>query len=377
MRGRTRRRAERGSVLLVAIFLAIVMLGYAATLVMTGFAVSTESRSHIESGRAQEAAASGIYHAAAYLNRIWESKLPEVTTQTTVLRGTPSSTRSLRYSFNIQKGDLDGADNDLDGLIDERDEGPVFEIRSVGSVGNATETIRVTARREPVILPSAVYLEDETPNLTLSGSFKLDGDDMGLSGGHTGVEAPGLGTTGDPTNFIANLPHSVVNKITGVGSSPSVGEVDVFDDVKTIIDRALETNPIVLGAYPDGHYGTVDEPKIVVTSSKFDISGTFHGFGLLIILGSEFNMSGGSLKWNGLVIVHSDANHEFTNGSVNILGGLILAGADFRDDDDEDLGSFNVQYSREAMELGTGPLGLGRIRVFNWRTAARGAPVVP
>ena len=88
-------------------------------------------------------------------------------------------------------------------------------------------------------------------------------------------------------------------------------------------------------------------------------------------------MSGGSLKWNGLVIVHSDANHEFTNGSVNILGGLILAGADFRDDDDEDLGSFNVQYSREAMELGTGPLGLGRIRVFNWRTAARGAPVVP
>lgn len=377
MRRDKNRNSERGSVLIVALLLAIVALGYATTLVMTGFAVSTESRYHIEEGRAREAAESGIHHAAAYLNRIWETKLPEVTTYSGVLRGDTDSERAQRYTVDILRGDSDGADNDLDGLIDEEDEAPIFEIRSVGTVGSATKTIRVTARREPVILPSAIYLEDDTPNMTLSGAFKFDGNDVGLSGGKTGFQTPGLGTTGDPTNFIAGLSPAVVNKITGIGSNPSVAQIEVFDETETIIERAMMTNPIVLGAYPDGHYGTVDEPKIVVTSSKFDISGSFHGFGLLIIRGSEFNMSGGSLKWNGLVIVVSDEEHTFDNGSVNILGGLILAGADFRNDDNEDLGAFDVQYSKQAMDLGTGPLGLGRIKIFNWRSAGGSAPVVP
>ena len=300
-------RNERGTALVSALLFAIVVLGLVTTIISSGLSVKQQTRYMLARQGAQQAAESGVHLTLAKLAGPNATAVLDAGAVEGILRGTGE--RAPRYNVTIVPAGADGADNDLDGVIDEADEDDMVEVTSTGRFDGVMRTVRVTllARYRQAEYPSAAYIADPLADVTFNGnSFLVSGIDVDLDGNPTGALVPGIGVNGSAIDMIGQLGNNQDDNVVGAGGTPSVATVPELDLQDLVEEGARSANVTLEGQsvyHPAnaGDWGTIDHPAILYAPGSVKISGGASGAGMLIVNGNlEIT---GAFTWEGLIIV--------------------------------------------------------------------------
>ncbi len=242
-------------------------------------------------------------------------------------------------------------------------------VRSMGISRTIREDSGGIVRRNSVAVYEAKFRQRATFNLDAplvvegnevspSGPQMWDGNAFRIDGGASnyGIATIDTNTTDGtlPTTQISSqLAINQRNRITGMGSSPSIA--DVTNLVSNDPDKMLLRDPVYLWNlvhnvlplyannifYTDQHWaggllldlGSVDmskpmydpsqHPMITVVEGNLDIGGNMSGGGMLVVTG---NLGGnGHLSFNGLILVIGAGNVDGSGLNVGINGGMFIA----------------------------------------------------
>ena len=142
-----------------------------------------------------------------------------------------------------------------------------------------------------------------------------------------------------------------------VYSGPSTFDVDAFyAEAMTQVDTTLT------GGMYNGNdvYGAPNDPWVVHITDDATITGTWEGYGVLIIEGNV-NIAAGDFKWEGIVYVKGKEGENLDvnlSGGVEVYGALIIQTTEDEDDPDApqlelDLattGNASVSYSEDTID---------------------------
>jgi hypothetical protein len=321
---------ERGVVLMTALLFAMTILAFSASVITSGVATANQTRYLIAKQRALSAAESGAYQVLARLNGPQRSKILAAGKFEGAIEGDEDSTRRVRYLVTLGSGAADGADNDLDGTIDEDDEADILEVVSTGYADNLTRTIRATmlARHRSPTLPGSVYIANPLGDFRFNGnSFLISGRDVDLNGNETGELVPGIGVAGSADLILDALSGTQLDNVIGLGGTGSVSQVAPVDLAPFIDDGVRSANVVLNGdgnhrPAAEGDWGTIDNPTIVFGRGNIHISGGAAGAGLLIVDGNL--KVTGSFEWRGIVIVRGDVEFSGGGNTKRVVGGVIV-----------------------------------------------------
>ncbi|MGH7162546.1 MAG: hypothetical protein ACREID_03600, partial [Planctomycetota bacterium] len=327
-------------ILMAVLLFALSVMALSVSVIASGMAVNNQKRYLVAAQVAQEASESGVNRLFAGLQSPQRPVILAAGGLDEVLRGTPSTQRAVRYSVRVTPALTDGADNDLDGRVDESDEEYMLEVASTGRADDVGKTVRVTMRTRYVTPDTPVYFDDPLATVDLRGTTLVSGFNVDLNGTNTGYTVPALGVGGDPAN-IENQAMSFSNRLEGAGGIPSVAEAeklpfDLMHADATLV-ATVRLNPGVYSSTNiNGAWGTQASPRIVAATGPVKIQGSGTGWGTLVVNG-DLEITG-SFKWFGLVIVKGDV--RFT-GSQNprVQGGLMVRG------DVLAVGAVEIKYS--------------------------------
>jgi len=362
---------ECGAALVSALLFALVAAAYVAAIVSADLAVSGQARAHQGAREAHAAAGSGINYAVALMSQPNRQEFLDTVPVGQTLRGTGA--HSTRFQVNLTSALADGADNDLDGLIDEADEAEMYEAVSIGSYDGMTRAVRATllARFATPQMPSAVYVHDPMAGVTLNGNaFRISGQDVDMAGRRTGSTVPGIGVNGSPTSIITELQSQHSQNVTGSGGTPSVAQVAPLDLAPLIAQGARTANVVLeegVSNEPEnpGDWGTEKAPAVVYGVGDIRISGQPKGFGILVIDGN-LTLSG-KFTWHGLIVVKGSVTISGGGGNKNIIGGLVVdQGVSIEEDPEVTVqGSVDIDYSGATIEHVRRTFAI--YQVMNWR----------
>lgn len=323
-------RSERGSALVPSILFAITAMAFAMSIIVSSLAVSHQRRSVVGAQRAQDAAESGVGHLLGALAGPDRLRVLSEFRLEGVLQGDPGSIAAVRYEVSIEPAGNDGADNDLDGLVDEPDEADMYEATSTGYADRIEKTVRVTilARYRSPNVPAATYIADPYADINFSGNaFLISGIDVDTDLTKTGSLVPGIGVPGSPTTIRDQLKKQQDDNVVGTGGEPSVQTVDQIDFTQLIEDAVRSANVVL---QPDstqkpakeGDWGTLATPAILFGSGDITISGGASGAGVLVVDGN-LTISG-SFEWQGLIIARGKVLFAGGGGDKRIVGGVVV-----------------------------------------------------
>ncbi|MDH3591999.1 MAG: hypothetical protein OER88_08980 [Planctomycetota bacterium] len=320
-------RNERGVVLIAALFFAVTAMAYVASIISSGVAVHNQKRYMIAAERALDAAEAGVHHTLAAF-RGGES-IADLALKG--LNGTlqGDTDRAIAYRVLVAEGGADGADNDLDGLVDEDEEKDMIEVISTGSADNITRTVRVTmmARYRTPTIPAAVYIADAGAGISLKGNaFMISGFEYDKKGAKVaeGVIKPAIGVAGNPDAIKKKISKKALDNLHGEGEPPIL-EVDPIDFNPLIEDAIRSADMDISGMSKppyEGAWGTVTSPRIVFGQGDVHLSGGGGGAGILVIDGN-LKISGG-FEWVGLLIVRGKLDLTGGGSGKRLVGGLIV-----------------------------------------------------
>lgn len=162
--------------------------------------------------------------------------------------------------------------------------------------------------------------------------------------------APFVGGSGnqiDPTIYQPGAKQTVADQIAAINNlvAANTGQSNYF---------------LVNSTTLAGSYGTSDKPAIVVfndSTLSLQTGGitSISGYGVLVVSNALEIGSGGTLNWNGIVLINSASGHVTVNSGANgaINGALLLApGSVFNMSNSGSAApSFRVSYSCEAIDL--------------------------
>lgn len=299
----------------------------------------------------------------------------------------------------------DNADGDDEPYSDKDKKVYVTSIGTMdGSGATATIVAQFWGNHLAIEVPGAVCIYGDAPGLdvgsgpggpayisgydhsvpddfTCSGS-NCDGDQLneGDDGYHTPV--PGLyvevaSTSMDPDSDYATEDDPTTAPPTNqsvFGDPPAAYNTDDTDQLEewlALTSSYLDTeNPN--GIYLDGSttiasnttYGTRDDPVVVVVDGDFThASGTIDGAGILIINGNL--LINGTLHWEGIIVVTSDANLEVAaTGNLTLLGALVVAPEPGNNAMVTLNGNAQITYSSEA--INTSEDSFNNSSVISW-----------
>ena len=323
-----RHTREEGTVLVAALLFALTVLGLVSAILGSGLAVKNQARYLGARQGAQHAAESAVHMCVAVLAGPGGAALLDAGTMQGTMQG--SGARAPRYDVTLVRAGTDGVDNDLDGNVDEPDEGDMVEVESTGTYDGVTRTVKVTllARYRTPEVESAAYLDDPTSDFNLSGNaFTISGIDVDLGNNPTGTLVAGVGVNG-PTNLIlAQISNQQEDNITGAGGEPSVQSVAEIDLTDLVHEGARSANVILEGpgnySPPSaGAWGTLSAPAILYGTGAIKISGGAAGAGIMIING-DLEITGG-FEWDGLIVVRGKVAFKGGGGGKRLTGALVL-----------------------------------------------------
>ena len=366
---------ERGIVLMAALLFALVVMAFAVSVVTSGVAVNSQNRYLMAQQRAHDAAEAGVHHLITALNGPNAAAIVASAALDGTLQGDETSARRIRYEVTIAPAGNDGADNDLDGAIDEADEADMFEVTSTGFADRVARTVRVTLQaiyRTPEST-SATYIADPMASLRFNGnSFLVSGKDVDINGTETGTLVPGVGINGDPGPFLAALASKAKDNIIGLGGTASVHRVDGVD-FRPLIEDAIRAANVKLPsgsttkpANP-GDWGTISSPAIAYGQGDIHISGGAAGAGILIVDG-DLEITGG-FEWQGLIIVRGTVTFSGGGGGKRLIGALVVErdvlGEEISGDQMIVSGTIDIMYSLQT--LARVSQAFASFTIVNWR----------
>ena len=374
-----RTRTERGTALVWSVVFSMVAMAFSASVLTSGVALQQESRAFVASAEAQQCAESGVHFCVARMSGPNRGALLAAGGSLGVLTGTGD--RAARFEVAVLPAGDDGADNDVDGLIDEEDEANMVEVVSTGSFDGVSRTVYVTllARYRAPNMGSAAYIENPLAGVNLNGkALLISGHDVDLAGAQTGNTVPGVGVNGDPGFVLTQIKAKQGSKILGLGGAPSVQQVPPLD-LQALIEEGARSANVELdedGTYKptDDEWGTIDQPAVVYANGSIHVSSGSQGAGLFIVNG-DLTITGG-FQWKGLVIVRGQITLKGGGDGKRIIGGLVvqddLTSGDPLDGSNSELnmtGTVDIIFSEETVNR----IGrvLSRYTILNWREGPR------
>ena len=162
-----------------------------------------------------------------------------------------------------------------------------------------------------------------------------------------GATAPFIGGSGNQTDTTIYQPgakQTVADQIAAVNNlvAASVGQQNYFTATSTTLA---------------GSYGTQDHPAVVVfTDSTLSLqsTATLSGYGVLVISNALEIGNGGTLNWNGIVLINSASGHAtVSSGATGSINGALLLqpGAVFNlSNTASSAPSFSINYSCDAID---------------------------
>lgn len=363
---------QRGTILVPVVVFAMTVMALTASIMTSGVAVQRQTRAHVATQEAQQAAESGIHAVVARLSGMERGALLASGRVEETLRGTGEA--AARYAVSLQPGGNDLADNDGDGETDEPDEADIVEVVSTGSYDGAWRTVYVTllARYRSPGVGAAIYVSNPAADLDLDGkSLLISGRDVDLKQAETGALVPGVGVNGDPS-LLRNQVRSLEGaRVVGEGPSPSVLEVPPLD-LQALIEEGARSANVVLEAGEvnkvpgPGAWGTLEHPAVLYSSGSVKISGGSSGAGVLLVNG-DLEITG-EFEWWGLVIVQGRVVMKGGGGGKRVVGALVVEDDVANGLDQPGVraaGTVDILFSREAVRT----IGrvLSRYTILNWR----------
>jgi hypothetical protein len=231
-------------------------------------------------------------------------------------------------------------------------------IVSVSTIGNRSATVTsLLQERSPLPdVEGAIGIYSKEVDLTFSGSgFTIDGTDgetdpakmkYGIAAGNKEVYEV----------LISKLSVNQKNKITGINGTSSIGQVkDRNQELIELIAWYKEIAKVPgKGNYFDGSveftgddtFGSADSLQVTYVANTMTIKGNVDGAGILIAENLDLRGGGGSLNFNGLIIVMGKANIV---GNIDIEGAVLFGG-------EKPLiyieakGSFDIKYNSQSLE---------------------------
>jgi hypothetical protein len=323
-----RQFGERGSALIPAVVFAIIVAAYVASILLSGVAWQEQTRSDAAMQQAQQAAESGVHFLVAKLSGPDRRTLLADGYLAGTLRG--RGPRAVRYEATLWSGAEDGADNDVDGFVDEEDESDVIEVASAGFCGGATRTVYVTllARYRKPAIGSATYIADPLAPLDLDGSaFLISGQDVDIKEAKTGTLVPGIGVNGTTSYLREYIKRQQQARVVGLGESPSVHTVPELD-LQALIEEGARSANVILepgGVHrpaKEEEWGTLEAPAVVYSSGSVKIGTGTAGAGVLLVNG-DLTITG-DFEWRGVVIVRGAVMFKGGGGGKRVVGALVV-----------------------------------------------------
>lgn len=210
----------------------------------------------------------------------------------------------------------------------------VKRVVSTAANPEAMAVSEVYARRRITKVPhaAAVYVQPGVPIVINGNKLWVSGDDTNPDRS-SGPEPPvyGLATdTGDPPGsnadkLFSQLDKKAKDRITGLGGSASIGEIDLVDFEELISafkDGDIKT--IEPGTYGKGTWGVpVDgQYQVTVCDGDLGLSGRCSGAGVLIVEGSL--TVAGDFDFEGVVFVRGDVVVTGGANKVHLYGSLMV-----------------------------------------------------
>jgi len=371
--GRPSRRGERGAALVAAVLFAMVILAYTTSVLMSGQAMHNHRRYYAAAQMAQDASESGVHELVALLSSPAGKAVRAAGYLEGSLRG--DGARAQRYELRLSPAGEDGADNDLDGKVDEEDEKDMLEVESTGRADNIARTVRVTllAKYAEPAIGSATYIADPLADLKFNGnSFLISGVDVTADRVVTGLKVPGIGVAGDPTGIFSQIKKQQKTNVVGLGGTPSVYEVPPLD-LRELIDAGARAADVTLPGgsatkpASEGAWGTLDAPVIAYGTGDVHISGGAEGAGILIVDG-DLQISG-SFQWWGLVIVRGEITFS-GGGNGKMITGAVIVEKDIEVSSERDVeftidGTVDLLFSKQT--IASVMRTFATYTIVNWR----------
>lgn len=262
--------------------------------------------------------------------------------------------------------------NLMNGTYDIYISGPdtALTIRSIGHFSGVSHTTVITARRDPVSLPSvnsSLYMSANNLGLNLAGNININGNDHNMDGtAGPNPALPGIGVTSPSDSEYVNddLKPKISNAIQGEGGAPSIRTVTDTTNWEEITQNfifAADTT-VPSGTYSSGSFGSLTSPKITYVNGNVQLSGTANGYGVMVVNGN-LTMSG-NFTFYGIVIAYGQSQiTTMTTGNAGIYGGSIFVGQSINF---QATGNAQFFYSSQAINNAKTNLKSSRFQVLSW-----------
>ena len=207
---------------------------------------------------------------------------------------------------------------------------PELIVTAAGRKGHGAKTVTVEAVKWPLPpVPGSVYAEG---NMSFNGnSFYIDGHDHDPTAPYDTIPgASPLAGISSPTTAAA-ITSAITNQqednVQGSGADPSVQTSPINLDLPAI---AAQWALMADLTYPDGSspsmagWGAIGDLKIVHCTGDLDLQSNGTGAGVLVVDG-DLHL-GGTLNYNGIIIVLGNVDIQGGGNAQNIIGGLMVQG---------------------------------------------------
>lgn len=242
----------------------------------------------------------------------------------------------VRYKLNAANQVLYFGDHDNNPTTPPRENVtgagvPELVLTAAGRRGKGAKTVTVEAIKWPLPpVPGSVYAEG---NMSFNGnSFYIDGHDHNPTAPYDTIAgAASLAGISSPNNagpITAAITGQQTDNVQGSGGDPSVRTSPVNLDLPAIAASWSQLADITYPANttnPDmSNWGTMNDLRIVHVTGDLSIQSNGDGAGVLIVDG-DFHL-GGTINYNGLVIVLGNVDVQGGGNAQNIVGGLMVQG---------------------------------------------------
>ncbi len=282
-----------------------------------------------------------------------------------------------------------------DGATSNTDTNEVVTLVSIGLIGDSQMLIEVDVKkgRFPSI-PSALTLGGNVPasNGFEPGDsllFEVNGYD---AAGVADVNAIGVISGASDTTVTGEIradradsycgSGTTFSEPCGTGANTGPDVADISGDLTSVLTTPDGLTAIVSGmesnatstTCPTGTTGSAASPVVVVVSGDCVMSGNDTGWGALVVKGSL--TMGGSVEWNGLVIVVDDTACDTdpdggTHYTITLAGGTVINGGLFM------ANSVGGSLGDVCMDMQGGGNGGITYDSKKVRNAAQGLPFTP
>jgi len=326
----------------------------------------------IERERAFQLAEAGIDWGIAEMR-----KSGGVVPSTATITDSPGNGTSGMFTLTYTAGNMNGRDDDANGVIDDIGESTMVQLVSTGAANGFQRTLQVMLRKSVVTptIETAIQFNVENPILDVNGnSFFVSGYEHLIDGTEdlTRPPHPAISAPTEPENLADQIAANRADQIVGLGDDPSVSHVIAIDLARLVEQaKSASTHDLVAGTHSQLSLGSPTPGGVVVAVCEGDLhlTGQAVGYGVLVVDGDLH--ASGQLLWVGIIIVRGRCDMTGGGGGKRLIGSLIVGEEVLSTDETSTVrltGTIDMQFSSDAIELAQQRLAM--MTVLSWEETA-------